>query len=134
MTTDLKNRIAVGIIGCGGMGTRHAVNLHRLVDGAFVAAVHDTDPTHAAHTASLCDSAQVFDDPVKLIESSKVDAVLISSPDDTHAEMTLACLKAGKPVLCEKPLATRVEDALKVVNSEVAVDKASGFGWLYAPF
>jgi myo-inositol 2-dehydrogenase/D-chiro-inositol 1-dehydrogenase len=52
-----------------------------------------------------------------------VDAVLIASPDDTHAGLTLACLKAGKPVLCEKPLATTVEDAVKVLDAEVALGR-----------
>ena len=98
--------IRVGVIGTGGMGTKHAINLHRFVGGARVSAVYDLDPTRAQQAAEQSGHPQVFSDPLKLIEDPQVDAVLIASPDDTHARMTLACLKAGKPVLCEKPLAT----------------------------
>ena len=69
--------------------------------GAVVSAVFDTDQKNAAYCGSaVCDGAQIFDDPLKLIDSPAVDAVLIASPDETHSVMTLACLKAGKPVLC----------------------------------
>lgn len=119
MTTETRKQVAVGIIGAGGMGTRHASNFLHLVNGAVVSAVYDVDPSHAANVASLWDSAQIFDDPIDLIEDPSVDAVLIASPDDTHAALTVACLRVGKPVLCEKPLATDVADALKVVHAEV---------------
>jgi myo-inositol 2-dehydrogenase / D-chiro-inositol 1-dehydrogenase len=123
---DSKNNskpIAVGIIGTGGMGTKHAVNLHRFVGGAKVVALYDLDQNRAAQASAQSGNPKVFDDPIKLIEDPSVEAVLIASPDDTHAKMTLACLKAGKPVLCEKPLATSVEDAIKVLEAEVALGK-----------
>ena len=123
MNNDHKERIAVGIIGTGGMGTRHANNIHHLIEGAFISAVYDKDKDHAAHASTVCDSAQIIDNPFNLIESPQVDAVLIASPDDTHAEMTLACIHAGKPVLCEKPLATTVDDARKVISAEGACGK-----------
>jgi myo-inositol 2-dehydrogenase/D-chiro-inositol 1-dehydrogenase len=113
--------ISVGVIGTGGMGSRHAVNLHRFIGGAKVAGVYDLDKGRAAQTAAQCGNAVVFDDPMKLIVDDNVDAVLIASPDGTHADLTLACLKAGKPVLCEKPLATTVADAIKVLNAEVVL-------------
>ncbi len=123
MAQDKRKSIAIGIIGTGGMGTRHAGNIHRLVDGALVTAVYDVDQKNASNAAEICDGAQIFDDPLNLIDSSMVDAVLIASPDETHSAMTLACLKAGKPVLCEKPLATNVEDALAVVQTEMQAGK-----------
>jgi myo-inositol 2-dehydrogenase/D-chiro-inositol 1-dehydrogenase len=57
------------------------------------------------------------------LESSEVDAVIIASPDGTHAELTLECLRREKPVLCEKPLATRLEDALAVVEAERRLER-----------
>lgn len=121
MDLEEKKRIAVGVIGTGGMGTRHAVNLHRLVDGAFTAAVYDLDPAHAEKASGLCDGAEIFSDPYLLIANPKVDALLIASPDDTHADLTLAALHAGKSVLCEKPLATNLDAAKKVVQAEAAL-------------
>lgn len=122
-TMLVTKTVSVGVIGTGGMGTRHVVNLHRYIVGARVAAVHDLDTGRAGQAAALCHSAAIVADPVKLIENESVDAVLIASPDDTHTGLTLACLKAGKPVLCEKPVATTVEDATRVLDAEVALGR-----------
>ena len=65
MAHEKRKSIAVGIIGTGGMGTRHAGNIHRLVDGAVVSAVYDTDQKNAANAAAICDGAQIYDDPLK---------------------------------------------------------------------
>ena len=113
--------ISVGVIGAGGMGTRHILNLHRAVGSARVAAVYDLDQGRAEQVAGMCGRALVFDDPGHLINDAHVDAVVIAAPDDTHAKLTLTCLQAGKPVLCEKPLATTVEDAIRVLEAEVAL-------------
>ena len=112
---------SVGVIGTGGMGRRHALNLHRSVGGARITALYDLDRDRARQVAEMCGNAPVFDDPERLINDPHVDAVMIVSPDDTHARLTLACLQAGKPVLSEKPLATTVEDALRVLDAEVAL-------------
>lgn len=123
MTKATTKSIGVGFIGTGGMGTRHAVNLHKYVGGAHVAAVYDLDKRHAEDAAAQTGNPEIFDDPYKLIKSKAVDALILASPDDTHSPLTLACLKAGKPVLCEKPLATTVADAVKVLNAEVKLGK-----------
>jgi len=54
---------------------------------------------------------------MQLIQDASVDAVVIASPDPTHAEFVHACLQQRKPVLCEKPLATSAADALNIVLS-----------------
>jgi myo-inositol 2-dehydrogenase / D-chiro-inositol 1-dehydrogenase len=115
--------ISIGVIGTGGMGTRHAMNLHNHIVGAHVVAVYDLDQARAAKVAVDCRGARVFDAPHSLINSDKVDAVVIVSPDDTHAEFALACLRAGKPVLCEKPLGVTTQQALQVVEAEAALGK-----------
>lgn len=105
------------------MGARHARNFHGRVVGARVVAVADLDTARAAAVAAECGSARVYGDPYALIEDPAVEAVVIASPDPTHADLTLACLRAGKPVLCEKPLATRSADAWTVVEAETALGK-----------
>jgi myo-inositol 2-dehydrogenase / D-chiro-inositol 1-dehydrogenase len=122
-TKTTSQTLSVGVIGTGSMGTRHALNLHRAVGSARVAAVYDLDQDRARQVAGMCGPALVFDDPERLINDAHVDAVVIVSPDDTHARLTLACLQAGKPVLSEKPLATTVEDALRVLECEVRLSK-----------
>lgn len=115
--------VAVGVIGAGGMGTRHAVNLHAHVAAAHVAALYDLDVQRARQAAALCGAPPVLDDPVALIHDPRVDAVLIASPDATHAAFVQECLRCGKPVLCEKPLATSVAEALTVVEAERALGR-----------
>lgn len=113
----VSDDIAVGVIGVGGMGARHAENLHGLVTGARVAAVADADRTRAAAVAARY-GATVLDDPSALVADDGVDAVVIAAPDETHAPLTLECIRRGKPVLCEKPLATNVGDARRIVEAE----------------
>lgn len=117
------DRIAVGVVGVGGMGTVHAENLHALNPGVQVVAVMDADPARAEEVAARCGSVSVFGDAHEMIADDKVEAVVIASPDYTHAELTLECLRRKKPVLCEKPLATTAEDALEVVEAEVGVGR-----------
>lgn len=113
--------IAVGIIGTGGMGRRHAHNLHTEIKGAVVAGVNDVDEARMARVAVECNGARTFNDPYELICDEAIHAVLIVSPDDTHADFVLACLEQGKPVLCEKPLATGPDDAWRVIEAETAL-------------
>lgn len=120
-TKTNSQTLSVGVIGTGGMGARHALNLHRAAGGARVAAVYDLDQDRAQQVAGMYGQALVFDDPERLINDPHVDAVVIASPDDTHASLTLACLQAGKPVLSEKPLATTIADAVRVLEAEVAL-------------
>ena len=112
--------VAVGVIGTGVMGSEHARLVRRQTPGAHLAGVFDAD---AARAQAAAVGAAVFSDPWSLIASNKIDAVIVASPDATHAELTLACLEAGKPVLCEKPLAPSAAEALRVVQAEVALKR-----------
>jgi myo-inositol 2-dehydrogenase / D-chiro-inositol 1-dehydrogenase len=108
--------VGVGVIGTGVMGSEHARLVSRDIPGAHLAGVFDADAAHAQAAAA---GATVFPDPRSLIVSDHVGAVLIATPDATHGELALACLEAGKPVLCEKPLASSAAEALRVVQAEV---------------
>jgi len=113
MTDELR----IGVIGTGGMGARHAENIARHVVGATISGVADPDTHRAAHVAEAV-GATVYPSGDELIASDSIDAVVIASPDDTHAHLAIACIEHSKPVLVEKPLATRVEDALAVVRRQ----------------
>ena len=114
--------IRVGLIGAGVMGADHASILTTSVGGSTVMAVSDPDAARAKAVADASD-ATVIDDPLDLIADERVDAVLIASPDPTHQPLTLACLAAGKPVLCEKPLAETATGCREIVNAEVALGR-----------
>jgi myo-inositol 2-dehydrogenase/D-chiro-inositol 1-dehydrogenase len=112
--------VGVCVIGTGVMGSEHARLLGRDIPNAHLAGIFDADAARAQAAAA---DATVFADPRSLIASDRVGAVIIASPDATHAELTLACLEAGKPVLCEKPLASSAEEARRVVQAEVALKR-----------
>jgi myo-inositol 2-dehydrogenase/D-chiro-inositol 1-dehydrogenase len=110
--------LGIGVIGAGIMGADHARIIAGQIAGAHLAAIADADLARARSVAAETGAKLATSDPLAVIEDSAVAAVLIASPDATHADYTLACLKAGKPVLCEKPLAPKTEDCLTVVEAE----------------
>lgn len=112
--------LSVGVIGLGVMGAEHLRLLREETAGVKVTAICDADPDRAAR---LTEDASLFADPMALIASDKVEAVVVASPDATHADLALACLAAGKHALCEKPLATSAAEALQVVDAEVALGR-----------
>ena len=112
--------LSVGVIGLGVMGAEHLRLLREETAGVQVTAICDADPDRAAR---LAEDASFFADPMALIASDKVEAVVVASPDATHADLALACLAAGKHALCEKPLATSAAEALQVVDAEVALGR-----------
>ena len=112
----------IGIIGAGVMGAAHLRTLAGEVAGADVVAVSDADLARAQAAAAGM-GVRVLPDAYELIRSDEVDAVVIASSDATHETFALACVAAGKPVLCEKPLATTSEASLRVVEAEVALGR-----------
>ncbi len=107
--------IRVGVVGAGIMGADHATTLHRWVSGAEVALVADLDATRAAAAAEAV-GARTTTDPLGLVEDPGVDAVVIASSDTTHGDLIRACVRAGKPTLCEKPLTPSLIDSTALVT------------------
>jgi myo-inositol 2-dehydrogenase/D-chiro-inositol 1-dehydrogenase len=111
--------VTIGVIGTGNIGADHVRRLSAEVAGSSVGAVFDVDTERAGAVAAAA-GARAHADALDVIDDPAVDAVVIASPGDTHAALALACIGAGKPVLCEKPLATTAGDALKVMEAEAA--------------
>ncbi|GAA2015470.1 Gfo/Idh/MocA family oxidoreductase [Nakamurella flavida] len=114
--------IRVAVIGAGVIGSAHAVSLARGISGSTVTVVHDFDPARAGALAEQIDARRV-DELADVFTADDVDAVLIASPDAVHAQQLLLGLPAGKPILCEKPLATTEADARAVVDAEIALGR-----------
>ena len=114
--------VRVGVIGTGNIGTSHARDLAARVAGSTVTVVTDVDEARAAALAAEL-GASAVPTAEALIASPDVDAIVIASPDEFHAEQALACLAAGKPTLCEKPLAPLADAARAVVDAEVALGR-----------
>lgn len=106
------------------MGSRHAETLSATVSGARVAGVTDLDRSRAEKLAASCGSdVMVFENEQDLIRDDGIDAVVITTPDETHAGLVMECLQREKPVFCEKPLSTTVEDARRIVETEVELGR-----------
>jgi myo-inositol 2-dehydrogenase / D-chiro-inositol 1-dehydrogenase len=115
--------VNVGVIGAGLMGSTHARLLATAVSGAEVVALSDALPESAARVAAELGVRTTHADALELIANPAVDAVVVASPAATHEPFTLACLQAGKPVLCEKPLAVSAAAALRIVEAEAALGR-----------
>jgi myo-inositol 2-dehydrogenase / D-chiro-inositol 1-dehydrogenase len=113
----------IGVVGTGVMGAGHARTITTAVPGARVAAVSDLLPDRATALAAELPDCRVIDDPRALITDDGVDAVVVASSDDTHETMVSACLAAGKPVLCEKPLAANAAACRRLVEQEAALGR-----------
>ncbi|MGA8988703.1 Gfo/Idh/MocA family oxidoreductase [Aeromicrobium sp.] len=111
--------LRIGVIGAGAMGADHIRTLTRSVPSARVSEVYDFD-VETARAVARPAFADVASSAEALIDSSSVDAIIIASPDQTHADLVRSCLAVGKHVLCEKPLAVNPEESLGVVEAEVA--------------
>lgn len=111
--------IGIGVIGAGVMGAGHASMLGSQISGCRVVAVADADRNRATTVAARLDDARVLPDGVSLIADPAVEGVVVASPDDTHFALVMQCLELGKPVLCEKPLATSAEACLRIVEAEI---------------
>jgi myo-inositol 2-dehydrogenase/D-chiro-inositol 1-dehydrogenase len=115
--------VNVGVIGAGLMGTTHARLLTTAVAGAEVVALSDAVHDRAAGLAEELGATTFHADALELIGNPAVEAVVIASPAATHETFALACIEAGKPVLCEKPLATSAAAARRIVEAERAVGR-----------
>jgi myo-inositol 2-dehydrogenase / D-chiro-inositol 1-dehydrogenase len=115
--------IRIGLIGAGIMGADHARILSSQVPSAKLQYVCDADAARAKSVANETGAVNTASDPMAVISAKDVDAILIASPDQTHAPLTLAALAAGKPVLCEKPLSPDSKECLAVIEAEVKLGK-----------
>ncbi len=108
-----------GIIGCGSMGREHIENLWAMgpeQGGAVVTAIADPHGASRDATLAICrDKPQVFEDHRELLASGLCDAVVIATPNFTHAAMLRDALATDLHILVEKPLVTRIDDGLEMV-------------------
>lgn len=110
--------IRIGLIGAGIMGADHARIFAEDVPGTTLQVICDADQKRARAAADTTGALGVTDDPMAVINDPAVDAVVIAAPDQFHAPLTLACIAADKPVLCEKPLSQDVNECLEVLAAE----------------
>ena len=134
-------KLGIGIVGGGYMGKAHAV-AYAAVGAVFETALRPsleiictTTETGAAEKAKAYGFYQSTADWRMLVADPAVDAVIIASPQETHRDIALASIALGKPVFCEKPLGTSLEDGRAMVSAAETsgVVNMVGFNYIRTP-
>ena len=129
-----KETLRTAVIGCGQIGTKHAAAIHGS-DHATLVATCDVDMDRAQQT--LAGSGMAYADVDAMLAAESLDAVTVATPDHLHVEPVIKALQAGCHVFCEKPMATSLEDAQKMVDAAtqqkryLAIDYNRRFGFGY---
>ncbi|RMB53851.1 putative dehydrogenase [Sphingomonas sp. PP-CE-3A-406] len=116
-------QVRYGLVGTGMMGVEHLANL-AVTPGAVVTAI--ADPTEASlgwareALGARADGVTAFADSGALAKSGLVDAVIVASPNNTHRDVLTPLFGEGIAILCEKPLATTIDDARWIVEQAEA--------------
>ena len=116
------SEISIGLIGAGMMGQEHIKNFN-LLDGVRVGAIADTHSGMRDKAAAMClRKVQTVSDFEKLLGDSSLDAFVIATPNYHHIDVLRSALETSKPILCEKPLCTTLDDTREII-SRIAAGK-----------
>lgn len=116
-----QNEIRVCVVGTGRAGMVHARNFRWCVPHATLAAVVDVDAeslSRACHELELEQAA--FTSLGAALEAAEFEAIVITTPTFTHAELALSAAQAGKHILCEKPMALTLEECDRMIETATA--------------
>jgi predicted dehydrogenase len=116
----------VGVIGVAGQG---GGDMNRIADaGAEIVALCDVDERRTGPARKRFPRAPFYPDFRKLLDQKGIDAILVGTPDHTHAVATVAALKSGRHVFCEKPLTHTVHEARVVAAEAKKAGKVTQMG------
>ncbi len=113
--------INVGLIGAGRIGRVHAENLASRIPGANLVAVSDVVMSAAVKVSKDLRVPAVYQDHRRIMEDKAIEAVVICSSTDTHAQMIEEAAAAGKHIFCEKPIALDLDE---IDHALAAVERA----------
>lgn len=122
---DDSKMLHIGVIGCGRIGQLHAANITHKIPNAMLVCVSDVFESAAIKLANRLQVPMACKDAIDLVNNPAVQAVIVCSPTDTHAEIIRTAAAAGKHIFCEKP----VDKSLEVIDelSRVIDDSGSRF-------
>jgi predicted dehydrogenase len=123
------NTVKICLVGAGRAGMVHARNFTDNVPGASLVAVVDADLALAEKRAEELGVAPFFSDVHQALDKVETDAVCITTPTFTHADIAIAAAKAGKHILCEKPMALNLDEADRMIQAakEAGIKLQIGF-------
>ncbi|WP_240421418.1 Gfo/Idh/MocA family protein [Paenibacillus periandrae] len=114
----MSNVVKVGIIGCGGIANgKHLPSLSKLGTVELVAFCDIVvEKAHEAAKQYGVVGAKVYENYTELLKDGSIDVIHVCTPNDSHAEISIAALESGKHVMCEKPMAKTAADARRMVE------------------
>src|SRR6266700_2372216 len=110
----MENKLNIGIVGAGGFAS-FAVNSFLQVPGVKIIAVTDVNKEAARHFSQE-NNARVYDDLGSLLDDDDIDMAYIATPPSSHYEQSKLALMAGKHVICEKPAALKLSEAVELLS------------------
>lgn len=125
-----KTRLKIGVIGLGRMGLMHSAVFNSLEDSRLTA-VADPSKFPAKILGNINKSIQVYKDATEMITNEELDGVLISSPVNSHVELSLLCSENKIPFLLEKPLSLNADEALPLICSLNESKVQNMIGYVY---
>jgi len=127
-TLSPSDKVRIGIIGVGSRGSLLLLHMKN-IPSIEIAAVCDNYPPHFDRAKEMTNNkAKAFVDYRKLLEINDIDAVVIATPLNEHAHITIDALQAGKHVFCEKSMARLPENCLAMVNTHRKTGKILQIG------
>ncbi|KPK82765.1 MAG: hypothetical protein AMJ81_09315 [Phycisphaerae bacterium SM23_33] len=135
----MAKKIKVGIIGAGGISRQHVEGYQKCPD-AEVIAICDILPQRAKALAEEFHIPKWFDSAARLLALKEIDAVSVCTPNYDHMRSSVLALRAGKHVLCEKPIAMNARQAQRMVEAarqarkklQIGLDKRFSSGVQFA--
>ncbi|MEP6637648.1 MAG: Gfo/Idh/MocA family oxidoreductase, partial [Acidobacteriota bacterium] len=124
-----NDRIRVGVIGVGGMGTGHVSSLVKksAQENIQVVAVCDVYQRRVNRAKDICQGDGYLDFR-RLLDRKDIDAVLIATPDHWHTNLSIDAMEAGKHVYCEKPMTHTIEQAIALRDAVKRLKKVFQVG------
>ncbi|MDP7105615.1 MAG: Gfo/Idh/MocA family oxidoreductase [Roseibacillus sp.] len=120
-----NDKLNIGVIGSSGQG---GFSIGQLKDIANIAALCDVDQNRLAPVARQFPSARTYKDFRKLVEQQDLDAVVVATPDHTHAVASVAAMRADKHVYCEKPLCRTISEVRHVTGLARETNRVTQMG------
>ena len=125
------DKVRVGIIGIGNMGTGHCKNiLAGKCPDMTLAAIADISPERRTFAKeNFPENVAVFDDAMKMLDSGLIDAVIVATPHYFHPQYVIAALKRGIHAMSEKPAGVYTKQVREM--NEVAAKSNAIFGMMF---
>ncbi|MDB5054653.1 MAG: oxidoreductase, NAD-binding domain protein [Bacilli bacterium] len=127
----MSKKHTIAIIGCGGIANgKHLPSLSKLKNVEIVAFADILiEKAQEAAAKYGVEGAKVYADYKELLQDASIEIIHVCTPNDSHAEITIAALEAGKHVMCEKPMAKTAADARRMVEAAKRTGKKLTIGY-----